>query len=118
MVEQVKGALLWFDTDGHLLSRGEAHAQLEKAREKLSGSQWSKVRRLRRDDRPLSHVDRREKELAEVVPEPLLRESLTRLWCFSRRLEQAKDAEVGRLGAVGAMEHVLCDRLCPQWHDV
>lgn len=117
VVEQVKAALVWFDADGHLLSRGEAHERLEKASAKLSGSQWSKVRRLLRDDRTLSHVDRLEKELTAVVPEPMLRASLTRLWCFSRRLEQAKDEEVGRLGSLVALEHVLCDRLCPEWHD-
>jgi hypothetical protein len=116
VVEQGKAALVWFDADGHLLSRGEAQEPLDKASEKLSGSQWSKVRRLLRDDRTLSHVDRLEKELAEVVPEPLLRESLTRLWCFSQRLGQATDEEVGRLGSLVAMEHVLCDRLCLQWH--
>jgi hypothetical protein len=118
VVEQVKAALAWFDAGGHLLSRGEAQEQLGKACEKLSGSQWSKVRRLLQDDRTLSHLDRLEKELAEVVPEPLLLEPLTRLWCFSQRLEQATDEEVGRLGALVAMEQVLCNRLCPQWHEV
>ena len=117
VVEQVKAALGWFDADGHLLSRGKAQEQRDKASAKRSGSQWGKARRLLRDARTLSHVDRLEKELAEVVPEPMLRESLTRLWFFSRRLEQAKDEEVGRLGSLVAMEHVLCDRLCPQWHD-
>jgi hypothetical protein len=116
-VEQVKAALVWFDTAGHLLSRGEAQAQLDKASEKLSGSQWSQVRRLLRDERTLSHLDRLEKELAELVLEPLLRQSLLRLWCFHQRLEQAADEEVGRLGALVAMEHVLCNRLCSQWHD-
>src|SRR5215467_12359351 len=95
----------------------EVYEQLDKASAKLSGSQWSKARRLLRDARTLSHLDRLEKELAEVVPEPMLRESLTRLWFFSRRLEQAKDEEVGRLGSLVTMEQVLCGRLCPQWHD-
>jgi hypothetical protein len=117
VVEQIKAALLGFDADGHLLRRGEAQAQLDQASEKLSGSQWSKVRRLLRDDRPLSHLDRLEKDLAEVVPEPLLRESLRRLWYFSQRLEQARAEEVGRLGSWVAMEQLLCDRLCAPWHD-
>ena len=117
VVEQGKAALVWLDAEGQLLSRGEAQEQRDKARAKRSGSQWSKVRRWLRDARTRRHVDRLEKELAEVVPEPMLRESLTRLWCFRRRLEQAKDAEVGRLGSLVAMEQVLCDRLCPQWHD-
>ena len=117
VVEQIKAALSWFDADGHLLRRSEAQAQLDKMSEKLSGSQWSKVRRLLRDDRTLSHLDRLEKDLAEVVPQPLLRESLTRLWCFSQRLEQARAEEVGRLGSLVAMERLLCDRLCSQWHE-
>jgi hypothetical protein len=117
VVEQVKAALVWCDAEGQLWSRGEAQEQREKARAKRSGSQWSKVRRWLRDARTRRHVDRLEKELAEVVPEPMLRESLTRWWCCRRRLEQAKDEEVGRLGSLVAMEQVLCDRLCPQWHD-
>ena len=40
VVEQVKAALVWFDADGHLLSRGEAQEQLDKA----SGeAQWLSV---------------------------------------------------------------------------
>jgi hypothetical protein len=116
-VKQVETSLGWFDADGHLLSRGEAQEQLAKASEKLSSAQWSKVRRLLQDERTLSHWDRIEKPLAEVVPEPQLREALTRLWVFRKRLEHAKDAEVGRLSPVVAMEHVFCGRLCPQWQE-
>jgi hypothetical protein len=116
-VKQVETALLWFDAAGHLLSRGEAQEQLEKASEKLSGSPWNKVRRLLKDERTLSHLDWIEKQLAEVVPEPMLRESRTRLWFFSERLKHAKDAEGSRWRSLVAMEQVLCSRLCPQWHD-
>ena len=116
-VKQAEAALGWFDAEGHLLSRGEAQEQLEKASEKLSGSPWSKVRRLLKDERTLSHVDRIAKQLAEVVPEPMLRASLTRWGFFSARLKHAKDAEGSRLRSLVAMEQVLCSRLCPQWHD-
>lgn len=54
-VKQVATSLGWFDADGHLLSRGEAHQQLDKASAKLNGSQWSKVRRLLKDERTLNH---------------------------------------------------------------
>jgi len=117
VVEQGKAALVGCDAEGQLLSRGEAQEQREKARAKRSGSQWSKVRRWLRDARTRRHVDRLEKERAEVVPEPMRRESLTRWWCCRRRLEQAQDAEVGRWGSLVAMEQGLGDRLCPQWHD-
>ena len=117
-VRQIKTALVWFDADGQLLSRGAAQQQLDKASEKLSGSQWSKVRRLLKDARSLSHLDRLEKPLAETVAEPQLREALTRLWTLSQRLKHAEDDEVGRWGALVAMEQVLCGRLCPQWQEV
>ncbi len=116
-VKQVETSLGWFDADGHLLSRGEAQQQLDKASEKLSGTQWSKVRRLLKDERTLSHLDRLRQQLAEAVAEPQLRMSLTRLWVWRKRLEYAKDEESGRLSALLAMEQVLCSRLCPQWQE-
>jgi len=117
-VKQVETSLGWFDADGHLLSRGEAQQQLDKASEKLSGAQWSKVRRLLKDERTLSHLDRLRQQLAEVVAEPQLCMSLTRLWVLRKRLEYAKDEEMGCLSALLAMEQVLCSRLCPQWQEV
>jgi hypothetical protein len=116
-VKQVATSLGWFDADGHLLSRGEAHQQLDKASAKLNGAQWSKVRRLLKDERTLSHLDRLREQLAEVVAEPQMRESLTRLWFFRKRLEHAKEEEIGRLHALLVMEQVLCHRLCPQWQE-
>jgi hypothetical protein len=117
-VRQSETALVWFDADGQLRSRGAAQQQLDKASEKLSGSPWSKVRRLLQDERSLRHLARLEKQLAEGGAEPQLREALTRLWVLSERLKQAKDAEGGRWGALVAMEQVLCGRLCPQWQEV
>jgi hypothetical protein len=116
-VKQAEAALGWFDAAGHLLSRGEAQEPREKASEKLSGSPWSKVRRWVQDERTLSHVDRIAKPLAEVVPEPMRREALTRLGFFSARLKHAKDAEGSRWRSLVAMEPVRCSRLCPQGHD-
>lgn len=126
LVRQVEEALCWFEVDGHLLSRGEAQAQLEKASAKLVGSQWSKVRRLLKDKRTLSHLDRLEKQLAEVmsgvgltsVPEPMLRDALTRLWYFSEQFKHAKAEARSRLRSLVVMEQILCGRLCSQWQDV
>jgi hypothetical protein len=116
-VEQVEAALSWFDTKGHLLSRNEAREQLDKAGEQLVGSQWAKVRRLLKDERTLSHLDRLEKQLAEAVPELMLRESLTRLWYFSEQFKHAKAEARNRLRSLVVMEQVLCGRRCPQWQD-
>ncbi len=112
-VRQIETALVWCDADGPLLSRGAAQQQLDKASEKLSGSQWSQVRRWLQDERSLRHVDRLEKQRAEGGAEPQLREALTRLWVLSERLKHAQDEEVGRWGALVAMDQVLCGRLCP-----
>ncbi len=112
-VRQIETALVWFEADGQLLSRGTAQQQLDKASEKLSGSQWSQVRRWLQDERSLRHVDRLEKQRAEGGAEPQLREALTRLWVLSERLKHAQDEEVGRWGALVAMDQVLCGRLCP-----
>jgi len=112
-VRQIEPALVWGDADGQLLSRGAAQQQLDKASEKLSGSQWSQVRRWLQDERSLRHVDRLEKQRAEGGAEPQLREALTRLWVLSERLKHAQDEEVGRWGALVAMDQVLCGRLCP-----
>ena len=117
LAHQVEAALCWFDASGHLLSRHEAREQLDKAREQLVGSQWAKVRRLLKDERTLSHLDRLEKQLEEAVPEPMLRESLTRLWFFSEQGKHAKAQERNRLRSLVVMEQILCGRLCPQWRE-
>src|SRR5262249_37193404 len=74
-------------------------------------------RRLLRDARTLSHLDRLEKELAEAGPEPMLRESLTRLWFFSRRLGQGKGEEGGWVGSLVRRGQGLCGRVWPQRDD-
>jgi hypothetical protein len=76
--KQAETALGWCAAEGHLRSRGEAQEPLEKASEKLSGSLWSKVRRLLKAERTLRHRDRIAKPRAEVVPELMRRASLTR----------------------------------------
>jgi hypothetical protein len=115
LVKQVEAALCWFDSSGRLLSRSEAREQLEKASEQLVGSQWSKVRRLLKDNRTLSHLDRLERQLAEVAPLPMLRESLTRLWFFRKQSKRAKSEARDQLRSLVLMEQVLCSCLSPDW---
>jgi hypothetical protein len=117
LVKQVEAALCWFDSSGRLLSRDEAREQLDKASEQLVGSQWRKVRRLLKDERTLSHLDRLERQLAEAAPHPMLCESLTRLWFFREQFQRAKSEERDRLRSLVVMEQVLCSRLCPEWKE-
>jgi hypothetical protein len=117
LVKQVEAALCWFEASGRLLSRSEAREQLDKASEQLVGPQWRKVRRLLKDDRTLSHLDRLERQLEEMTPQPMLRESLTRLWFFSEQCKHATSADREQLRSLVVMEQVLCGRLCPQWQE-
>jgi len=117
LVKQVEAALCWLDASGRLLSRSEAREQLDQASDQLTGSQWSKVRRLLKDDRTLSHLDRLETQLVEAAPHPMLRESLTRLWFFGERLKHAKSDARDQLRSLVMMEQVLCGRLCPDWKE-
>lgn len=117
LVQQVAAALCWFDASGHLLSRVEAQKQLGKAGEQLIGSQWSKVRRLLKDDRTLSHLDRLDEQLRLAVPETQLRESLIHLWYLRGMMRQAEGQDRVRLSQLVVMEQLLCSRLCSQWRE-
>jgi hypothetical protein len=112
---QIKGALKWFGPDGHLQSRAEVHRQLDEVCQQLHGSQWNKVKRVLSDERTLSHLDRLHKQLAEVVAEPLLRESLIRLWFLNDSLKQMQDNACVSMRPQMVLEQVLCQRLCAQW---
>ncbi len=116
--QQIASALLWFDSEGRLLSRETAQGQLDKALKQLQGQPWSKVRRLLSDARTLRHLDRIHEQLTEVVSESLLRESCIRLWYFSDAMRHAPDADRIRFSHLVVIEQVLCQRLCAQWQSV
>ena len=62
-------------------------------------------------------LTRSEKQLEETVPQPMLRESLTRLWFFSEQLKHAQGEERNQLRSWVVMEQILCGRLCPTWRE-
>ncbi len=115
LVKQVEAALCWFDEGGHLLSCGEAQAQLDKACEQLVGSQWNKVRRLLKDARTLSHLDRLHEQLRLSVSDAMLQESLTHLWYLHSVMRRAEGKDRVRLSQLVVMEQLLCRRLDPKW---
>jgi hypothetical protein len=117
ILQQVKAVLSWFDAGGHLWSRSEAQAQLDKASKQLVGSKWSKVRRLLKDKRTLSHLDRLAEQLSLGVPEPLLRGAWTHLWYLKDKMRQAEVEDRARLNQLVVMEQVLCSRLCSDWRE-
>jgi hypothetical protein len=80
VVRQVALALAVFRPDGRLNDREWAQAQLREAIKPLVGPEWSKVRRLLRDERTLHYLDWLHEQLAEAVEDPLWREAGIRLW--------------------------------------
>jgi len=114
-VQQIDAALSWFDAQGRLYCRQTAQAQLDEASQQLHGDCWSKVKRLLSDERTLRHVDRLHEHLTSAVPEPVLRDALTRLWYMNDQIRQAQGDACMRLRQLVVIEQVLCERLCPQW---
>lgn len=57
-VEQINEALGWFEASGHLSCREQAQKQLDEAIPQLRGESWSKAKRMLKDARTLSHLDR------------------------------------------------------------
>jgi hypothetical protein len=115
VVGQITSALSWCGPDGHLRNRAAAQRQLGEASQQLHGSQWNKVKRVLSAERTLSHLDRMHEQLTEVVAEPLLRESLTRLWFLNEAMRQTQGEGRVHVRHLVVMEQVLCQRLCAQW---
>jgi hypothetical protein len=114
-VQQIAAALTWFDAEGRLSCRHTAQAPLDEASQQLQGDGWSTVKRLRSDERTLRHVDRLSAHLTAAVSEPVLRDTLTRLWYVNAPRQQAQGDACVRFRQLVVIEQVLCERLCPQW---
>jgi hypothetical protein len=117
-VQQITAALSWFDAQGQLYCRQTAQAHLDEASQQLQGACWSKVKRLLSDERTLSHLDRLHAHLTAAVSDPVLRDTVTRLWYVNNQMQQAQGDARMRLRQLVVIEQVLCERLCPQWQSV
>jgi len=114
-VQQIDAALSWFDAKGRLYCRQPAQAELDAACQQLQGDCWSKVKRLLSDERTLHHLDRLHDHLTSAVSAPGLRDALTRLWYVNDQMQQAPGDACMRLRQLVVFEHVLGERLEPQW---
>lgn len=114
-VAQLTAARSWCEPEGSLWTRERAQEHLRQASERLPGPQWKKGRRALRDERTLGQLDRLHEQLTDTVPQPLLREALTRLWSVNDVRRQAEGTPGGRLYQVVALHQVACQRLCAQW---
>jgi hypothetical protein len=68
--ERIRAALACVRPDGQLNARAWAQAQITDALGALGGEAWNKVRRLLDDPRPLNHLDWRQAQLVQAVPDP------------------------------------------------
>jgi hypothetical protein len=116
--QRIKTALALFRPEGSLSDRQWAQAQLRDAIALLTGQEWGKVRRFLQDQRTLKHLDWVHAQLDQVVADPLLRESLARLWSLCDAMQSTQDQQRARLAQVVVMEQVVCQRLCPEWQAV
>jgi hypothetical protein len=90
---------------------------LNKATHQLQGESWSKAKRMLKDARALSHLDRLHEQLNLAVPEPMLREALTHLWYLSRWRRQSEGEDRVRFHELVILEQILCGRLCSDWYE-
>ena len=116
-VEQIKDTLGWFDASAHLYDRQRAQGQLDESSGKLQGENWSKAKRMLKDARTLSHLDRLHEQLGLAVPSPMLREALTHLWYLNRLMRQSEGETHVRLEEVVVLEQIRCGRLCADWRE-
>jgi hypothetical protein len=114
-VEQLQEGLGWFDASGHLYTREQAQAHLDEAIPQLRGECWSKAKRMLKDARTLSHLDRLHEQLRSAIAEPTLRDALVHLWYLLRHQKQAEGDDRVRWSQLVVMACVLCGRLCPDW---
>jgi hypothetical protein len=116
--ERVEMALGLFRPEGSLNDRQWAQAQLHDAIAQLAGQEWGKTRRLLSDQRTLTHLDWVHEQLAQAVEEPLLRNTLARLWYLRQAMVRAQHPQHAHLAKLVMMEQVVCQRLCAQWQVV
>ena len=113
--QRIKAALALFRADGQRNDRMRAPQQITAALEELEGDAGSKVRRLLNDPRTLNHLDWMPAQLEQVVPEPLLREAVARLWYGHEHISRTHGMPQAHAPSLVVVEQLLCQRLSPDW---
>jgi len=87
--QQAVAALAIFRPDGRLNQRAGAAAELQTATAALTGQRWAKTKRMLRDPRALTFLDRLHEDLATAEACPERREALVALWQWRRGAKAA-----------------------------
>jgi hypothetical protein len=114
-VEQIQGALSWFDASGHLYTREQAQQALDEATQPLQGERGKKAKRMLSDARTLSHLDRLGEQRRVAVPEPMLRDAWVHWWYLLKALKQTEGDQRVYWSQLVALSRVFCGQLCPDW---
>jgi hypothetical protein len=104
--QRALAALGIFRPDGQLNDRAWAAAELRAATAALPGSRWAKTRRLLRDSRSLTFLDRLHEDLALAAPHPPARAALVACW---RRRQARRAAPAGSAAPAGEVVRPLID---------
>jgi hypothetical protein len=112
---RIKAALALRRPDGQLNDRAWAQQQIADTMGELEGDEWGKVRRLLGDVRTLNHLDWMHEQLAHAVPEPLLREAVTRLRYWRGQMECTHGMRQAHATHLVIEVQRLCQRLSPEW---
>lgn len=107
--KRARGAFELFGPAGELNDRAWAEQEIRAACAVLKGPAWKKVRKLLKDERTLSFLDRLHKELARVEGRPEVRVALVRLWRLQTRPGTAA------CPAALVVARALCSRLTEDW---
>jgi hypothetical protein len=110
-----KAAVAWWRPDGPLHARAWAQQQRSDTLSERGGEAWGNVRRLLQDPRTLHHVDWMQVPRAQAVPDPLLREAVTRLRSWRAAMSRTHGARQVHATHVVVESQRLCQRLCPDW---
>ncbi len=112
---RIKAALALRRPDGPRNDRAWAQPQIADTMGELAGDAWGNVRRLLGDVRTLHHVDWRHEQLAQAVPEPWLREAVTRLRYGRGHMECTHGMRQAHATHLVIEVQRLCQRLSPEW---
>jgi len=114
-MNRIKAALALWRPDGQLNDRAWAQQQMSDTISEMGGEGWGKVRRLLQDPRTLNHLDWMQDQMAQAVPDPLLREAVTRLRYWRAERSRTHGTRQAHATHLVVESLILCQRLCPDW---
>jgi hypothetical protein len=115
---RLKTSLALLQPEGGRSERQWAPAPRRDASALLTGPAGGKVRRFLQAQRTLHHLAWVPAPRDQVVADPLLRASFTRLWSLGVAMKSTHDQPCARLAQVVVMAPMVWQRRCPEWQAI